>query len=436
MHEADPSLPSCHARRMANPVEQLASELSRLEKCVVCEGPIHDADREDGHCPHCDTDLSFHVSLRQRTLDVAGQDERNATSISQFNSIAMDDVDIHREQEDQLRQEQRDLDYQPEAEGEEDDDDDDDDEEDGGDSTVGTSGDRVASAASRPARCKGKGKEKATKHDNGKQVGKFSSYKIKKRQLAPLKPGGKVRYQVCGMESVKVEMNDQRMKKILTLMAKHDNFATEDDLNDPEAMVDHFECLMILDEANTKNSHGKGSRYPRYLRDYVGPGKYFLYHSEIARWKQKGAHDFIEKWIRTEKIKSQNINGKPALEAKPKELDQKIRKLVGDHKHGIDDYLDLLDKLKSGEIKLPDLGPSSDSGSPSAGTHGSSSGAALHRSSRPHVLADPGSPSAMIPGMDSDDDDDEAADAGVPMEEYEGSEQEYAEEDSDDDGSD
>jgi hypothetical protein len=422
---------------MANPVEQLASDLSQLDKCAVCDGPIHDADREDGHCPHCDTDLSFHVSLRQSTLDVAGQDERNATSVNQFNSIAMDDVDIHREQEDQLREEERDLDYQPEEEGEEDDD-----EEDGGDSTVGTSGDRVASATSRIERCKGKGKgkEKASKPGNGKQVGKFASYKIKKRQLAPLKPGGKVRYQVCGMESVKVEMNDQRMKKILTLMAKHNNFATEDDLNDPEAMVDHFECLMILDEANTKNSHGKGSRYPRYLRDYVGPGKCFLYHSEIARLKQKGAHDFIEKWIRTEKIKTQNINKRPAVEAKPKDLEAKIRKLVGDHKHGIDDYLDLLDKLKSGEIKLPTPESSSDAGSPSSSSHGSSSGAALHRSSRSHVLADPGSPSAMIPGMNSDDDDDdddeEAADADVPMEEDEGSEQEYAEEDSDDDGSD
>jgi hypothetical protein len=418
---------------MADPVEQLASDLSQLEKCVVCDGPIHDADRADGHCPHCDTDLTFRVSLRESTLDVAGQDERNATSVNQFNSIAMDDVDIHREQEDQLREEQRDLDYEPEEEGEEDDD-----EEDGGDSTVGTSGDRVASATSRPARCKGKGKEKATKSGNGKQVGKFASYTIRKRKLAPLKPGGKVRYQVCGMESVKVEMNDQRMKKIIALMAKHNNFATEDDLNDPEAMVDHFECLMILDEANTKNSHGKGSRYPRYLRDYVGPGKYFLYHSEIARWKQKGAHDFIEKWIRTEKIKTQNINGKPAIEAKPKELEAKIRKLLGDHKHGIDDYLNLLDKLKSGEIKLPVPEPSSDSGSPSASSHGSSSGAALHRSSRSHVLADPGSPSAMIAGLDSDDDDDdeEAADTGVPMEEDEGSEQEYAEEDSDDDGSD
>jgi hypothetical protein len=400
----------------------------------VCDGPIHDADHEDGHCPHCKTDLSFDVSFRQSTLDVSGQDARNSTSVNHFNSIEMEDVDIHREQEDQLREEERDLDYQPEEEGEEEDeeeDDEEDDEEDGGDSTVGTSGDRVASATSRTARCKGKGKgkEKASKLGNGKQVGKFSSYTIKKRQIAPLKPGGKVRYQVCGMESVKVEMNDQRMKKIITLMAKHNNFATEDDLNDPEAMVDHFECLMILDEANTKNSHGKGSRYPRYLREYVGPGKCFLYHCEIVRSNRKDAHDFIEKWIRTEKIKTQNINKRPAIEAKPNELEAKIHKLVGDHKHGIDDYLNLLDKLKSGEIKLPTPKSSSDAGSPFSSSHGSSSGVALHRSSRSHVLADPGSPSAMIPCMNSDDDDDdEAADAGVPME--------YAEEDSDDDSSD
>lgn len=406
---------------MAHPVAQLADEMDQIQKCVVCDGPIHDKDREEGHCPHCDTELTFHVSLRNSTRDVAAQDELN--SVSHFNSISMDEVDILREQADQLREEERDLDFEP---GEEDDKDDDDDDEDGGDSTVGTSGDRAASAASRGEHCKGKGKgkEKADKAGASKQIGKFAPYKIKKRELAPLKPGGKARYQVCGMEPVKVVMNDQRMQKIRTLMAKHNNFATEDDLNDPEAMVDHFECLLILDEANTKNSHGKGSRYPRYLRDYVGPGKYFLYHSEIARWKQKGAHEFIENWVRTEKIKTQNINKRPAIEAKPKELEAKINKLVGDHKHGVDDYLDLLDKLESGEIKLPDPEPVSDSGSPSVR---SSRGVARSTSARSRVLADPGSPSVMIPGFDSDDDDDPAP-SGVPMEEEE---EQYAEEESD-----
>jgi len=389
---------------MANPVEQLESDLSHLETCVVlCNGPIHDADREDGHCPHCGADLSFHASLREGTLGVAGQEERNSAIVNRFNCIEMDDVDIYREQEYQLREEKRDLDDESAEDSEEESEEE---EKDGGDSTVGTSDDRVASATSRPARCSGKGKEKATKPGNGRKVGRFSSYTIMKRQLAPFNPGGKVRHQVCGMESVKVEMNDKRMKKIFTLMSKHNNFATEDDLNDPEAMVDHFECLMILDKAYTENSQGKGSRYPRYLRDYVGKGKYFLYHHEIARWKKKGAHDFIEKWIRTEKIKSQNINGKPALEATPKQLEAKIRKLVGDYKHGIDDYLDLLDRLKSGEIELPNPEPSPESGSPSESAYGVSRSAALHRSSRSYALADTGSPSAMILDMDSDDEDD------------------------------
>ena len=357
---------------VTNPLGVFECELGQMQRCVVCEDPVDDADRERRHCPHCNAKLS----------PFAWPGCRNYSN--PFNSISIDEEAIRREQANQLREEERDLDYVPGTEGEGG--------RDGTDSTVGTVG---TSTTHGSGCCRGKAKAKNDKPGFGKRTGKFSAYTIKKRKLEPIKQGGKIRYQVCGMEPVRVAMNDQRMQKIHTLMTKNNNFATEDDLNHPDAIVNHFECLQILDQANTNNSHGKGSRYPRYLRDYVGPGKFFLHHRNITRCKQREAHEFIEGWIRTEKIKTQNINGKPALQAKPRELAAKIRKLVSDHKHGIDDYLDALDKLRSGEIKFPEPKSSLPCESP----YPSAVSGVVHSvclGSR--VLADPVSPSAMIPG--------------------------------------
>ena len=273
-----------------------------------------------------------------------------------------------------------------------------DDEDDGNSSIVGAPGGVCASTASNSS-CGDDRIRTGYKYNScvpGNRVGKFAKYKIKKRQLSPLKPGGKARYQVCGMEPMRVEMNDQRMKKVRMLMARNNNFQTDGELDSPDAIVDHFECLLILDQANTNNAHGKGSKYPRYLRQYVGPGKFFLCYNDITRCNQAGAHEFIEKWIRTEKINTQKINKAPACLANVKDLEFKIRKLVGDYKHGIDDYLDALDKLRSGKIELPKPEPPVDTSPSSLGLGRSTVHPALICS---HILADPGSPCVAISEM-------------------------------------
>lgn len=398
-----------------------------MHKCVKCDTPLTQQHMDNGQCPTCSTSIQFDRALRDSTLDVAAQHQRYDASHDAFNVVPVMQGDIMREQNDQLREEAQDLDYTNDS-----DDSGDEDEDDEVDSTVGSSaGQSLAAASEKRCEGKGKGKSKAAATEasrSSKLKGKFVS-RIVTRKQPPKGSNGKERTQVCGQVAERCPMDEKRLAKIHKLMAKHNNFADPDDLDDPEAMVDHFECLMIVAEASTKNSHGKGSRYPRFLRDYVGPGKCYLYHSEITRSSQDRAHKFIEDFIRTVKIHTQNVDVKgtsvPAMQAPLKAREAKIRHLVSSHKHGIDDYLDLLDKLREGTIKLPPP-PSADAATPSARSITSSVGRPRGRSSeagpsqppkRVRYLADPNSPTAMglatIPGLDSDDDDD-AAESYLP----------------------
>jgi hypothetical protein len=409
-----------------------------MHKCCKCDTPLTQQHVDNGQCPACSTSIEFDHTLRESTLDVAAQHQRHEASDDAFNVVPVAQGDIAREQTDQLREEEQDLDYRNESENS-----DDEDEDDEVDSTVGSSAGRPLAATSEKhceGKAKGKGKGGAASKDaprSSKLKGKFVA-RIMTRKQPPKGTNGKERTQVCGQVAECCPMDEKRLAKIHKLMAKHNNFANPDDLDDPEAMVDHFECLMIVAEASTKNSHGKGSRYPRFLRDYVGPGKCYLYHSEITRSSQVRAHAFIEDFVRTVKIHTQNVNVKgtsvPAMQAPLKAREAKIRHLVNSHKHGIDDYLDLLDKLREGTIQLPPP-PSADAATPSARSIASSVGRPRGCSSeagpsqpskRVRYLADPNSPTAMglatIPGLDSDDDaedgdaedgDDAAAD-GLP----------------------
>lgn len=405
---------------MSNPVDNLIDCMANMQACVKCGSPLTQLD--DARCPTCSASVEFGQQLRESTLDAAVQHQRLDAAEDVFNAVSVMQGDITREQHDQLREEAQDLDYSDDSQCSSEEDDDAE-----VDSTVGSSTGRslVAAAGKRRVSCAGKGKAVAMQNmSSHKGKGKFAA-RIMTRKQPPKEADGKVRTQVCGQVAERCAMDENRLHKIHTLMAKHNNFAKPEDLDDPAAMVDHFECLMILDEASTRNSHGKGSRYPRFLRDYVGHGKCYLYHSEITRSSQPSAHAFIDNFIRTVKIHTQNVNVKgskvPAMQAPVKAREAKIRHLVNSHKHGIDDYLNLLDKLREGIIKLPEP-PSADAGTArsivaSGGRpRGRSWEAAVSKPpqspKRMRFLGDPNSPSAAgtatIPGLDSDDDADDA----------------------------
>lgn len=407
---------------MSNPVDQLLESASVRQMCIKCDTPLTQQHVDGGRCPACHASVAFGCELRESTLDVAAQREVYEATEQAFDVVPVLRSDVAQENYDRLREEADDLDHDDDDESSGGDDAEGDAEgDDEGDSTVGSLACRRSLPSASVKRCSGKEKASAVqKPVVSKQKGKFVG-RIVTRKKAPKKPNGKERTQVCGQVAERCVMDEKRLAKIHKLMAKHNNFADPEDLDNPDAMVDHFECLMIVDEASTKNSHGKGSRYPRFLRDCVGAGKCYLYHSEITRSSQERVHIFIEDFVRSVKIHTQNIDVKkngvkvPAMEAPVKMREAKIRHLINSHKHGIDDYLNLLDKLRAGTIKLPDP-PPADAGTPSARPVASSVGRPRGRSyeagpsqpsKRVRFLADPNSPSAQnlatIPGLDSDD---------------------------------
>jgi len=188
-----------------------------------------------------------------------------------------------------------------------------------------------------------------------KTTGKFPNNI--KRTLAPTTSGGKERSSFHGSNSVPVPMNADREEKVRKFMATHDNFESTIEVDGNDKLtnwtLDHYKCLMIRDEVKIpSNGDGKFNKYPRYLKVLVGPGECFSRHSEITPANQHKAHDYLARYVSNELIWTQNIKKVPAAECTPKARETLITKLISNYKHGIDYYLELLQKLASNQITL------------------------------------------------------------------------------------
>ena len=206
------------------------------------------------------------------------------------------------------------------------------------------------SISSRSTKSNEAGNEKSKE---SKSAGKFKHLiKIEK-----VEQNGRIRTIAQGMDMKRVPMNNERMEKVRRMMALHNNFTSAELMNNVQAMVDHFTCLMIMREAYTRNGQGKADKYPRYLRIFIGPSGCFSKHSDIKRENCKEAREFAFRYVKEVTIHTQNIkiNGckVPAMQAPEKKRNALINKLVGNYLHGFDDYVDLLEDLDSGKISLP-----------------------------------------------------------------------------------
>ena len=184
--------------------------------------------------------------------------------------------------------------------------------------------------------------------------GKFAKY-VMLRSEPEISDGRNVKRRFCGMLPTKVKMNYERHNTIVGLMKKHNNFEGAPYFKSTEATVDYLQCLMILDEASLENKHCRGSRYPRYLKVFIGPDRFFdLEHKKIEHSQRKDAEAWMRNYARNVLSETNKCKGVPFKEASVKAQDKKVTKLTGDHMHGVDEYLKLCDKVANGELKLPD----------------------------------------------------------------------------------
>lgn len=195
---------------------------------------------------------------------------------------------------------------------------------------------------------------KCLKSKKSKSTGKFKCLiKLKK-----VEQNGRMRTIAQGMDMKRVPMNNDRMRKVRSMMTLHNNFKDLKTTNSTQAMVDHFTCLMILSEAYTRNGQGKADKYPRYLRIFVGPGGCFSKHTEIKRDNHSTARKFALKYVTEVKVHTHNVkmggNKVPVVQAPEKKRNSLIKKLVGNYMHGFDDYVSLLEDLEAGIISLPE----------------------------------------------------------------------------------
>lgn len=189
-----------------------------------------------------------------------------------------------------------------------------------------------------------------------KACGKFRQrIEVRMRKVAK---GGSFRSVTGGQDMIHVPMNDERKSIVLDLMAKNNNFGEEADMDNPQTMMDHLKCLLIMNEAYTNNGQGKADRYPRYLSVLIGQGKCFQSHTQIKSANRVSAMEYMTSYIRSEKIHTQNIkvsgNKVPAMQAPEKKREALIEKLVKDHMHGFDSYVQLMQDQKDGKLKLLD----------------------------------------------------------------------------------
>lgn len=134
-----------------------------------------------------------------------------------------------------------------------------------------------------------------------------------------------------------------------------------------------------------------GNKYPGYLSNIVGHDKPF---SQITRSTQAEAHSAMETYVREVMIpNSRNtvkINGNKVLLHTAPDCKQKetiIRKHLTNHAHGIDDFLNLLDKVKEGALSLPTRPRATKCSHPHA--------AARPPAKRHRFVGDPSSPSVV-----------------------------------------
>lgn len=158
--------------------------------------------------------------------------------------------------------------------------------------------------------------------------------------------------------SVSVPMDTKRMALVLKLMSKHSNFGPGVNMDDPQTMVNHFACLMILNEAYKKNGQGKADRYPRYFRVLVGKDGCFTHHHQIRASNESIAREFLTKYVNEVKIHTQTIKidsvRVPAMQA-PEHMRRRLtNKLINDFMHGFNEYVKVLELVKSGKLTLPD----------------------------------------------------------------------------------
>lgn len=219
--------------------------------------------------------------------------------------------------------------------------------------------------------------------------GSFEKHEMNVVVLPSKTPGGKPRKQIHGMKVPKVPMDETRLSKVVSLMNMHNNFATDADLNSSKAIKSYARCLMILDGLNMD------SRYPSYVSEMFGDDKFFSSHHDIKPSAQDGARDFLlELFASPERLGRQTIGRVKATEAAPQKRDQLVNKLVGSHMLGLSAYLNCLQKLNDGTIRLP----VPETSIPSLDSPGSSIAFSGSVFGHVNVLADPSSPCAAFRG--------------------------------------
>lgn len=148
-----------------------------------------------------------------------------------------------------------------------------------------------------------------------------------------------------------------RFEKMRGLLIKNNYFRCKHSLRNPDAIIDHFTVLSLLNDAYLYNGQGKGEKYPRYLKIFIGQGLFSDIRDINTNNLEKAtviARRHVERNIiatQTIRVGNERVN---AMLAPAKHRNTLIKRLTRNFLYGFKDYAKLLRKLESKTLVIPE----------------------------------------------------------------------------------